>query len=1034
MTAYDKFIKKKKEKRKNIAIALSLIIILILMVNLYNINYRKEASKFKVEKGILDLTSWEKQDKIIKLDGEWEFYSGQLIQAGKKLDEKNKTYIEVPGSWEKSLKGEGLENGSGSYRLLIKVPEDTSYAIKSRTIRVANRIYLNGEEISRAGNPSIEKENLKPESKYNVGIGSSVDGEIELIVHVTSRDYRSGGIIKSIELGSVDSILKETNKDIAMDALVVSVSLVLGLFFLILYILRREDKYLLYFSGANFFMALSLSTMDEQIIRFIYDYELSTRTSIQILSMIIVTLCFLRFIDAFFEKYSNDKMTKRITKILMISLLLVFNNPEKSISISTGATQTIVIGIMMISYLYMSYILLKAIHEKADSLEYILIITISMFSYWIILALKVFLEIDLGNNPDILMLIIMFTVSALMSHNLQRDYEQVKELSEKLTRYDKLKDDFLVKSSHEFGAPLEIILKATKNLLEGKKGLLNIQQQEDIFLIHQEGERLRRLTDELLDASLIKNGKTKLRLTSIEPYKAVEDILNEIEILHPYNDSLVLKNEIPEDFPKLLADADKFRQIIYDLVENAIKYTKAGEIIISAKILESQGEIKIKDTGIGIEEKYLKEIFDIFYQKTEEKELKEKQGLGLGLSIVKHLVEIQGGDIEVESTYGQGSSFSFTLPIYNEKENTIDYFHGNDFMVDIFKEFSSKLENDRKDKAKKETILIIDNDLENQKLLYKVLKEMSYNINITNSGKEALRILEKEKIDLVILDFMLADMNTSEICRQIRKKYSMRELPILILTASRRTIDLLDSLNYGINDFQKKPIDMEELKTRVQSLLLIKSSGEEGIEKEFQYFYSQISPHFLYNTLNTIIGLSYTDSDKTRKALNNLAVYLRGKLDVHKEKGLVALESELDLVKAYLEIEELRYGDRLKVEYNIEEELESLIPPLMLQPIVENAVYHGIRTKEDGGKIKINVKRKEKAYIEIVIEDNGRGMSLAKQKQLLEGRDIGIGFKNVMERLKIMKNGSLNLESEVGVGTKVKIVIPEVDVYESNFN
>src|SRR5699024_8727148 len=107
--------------------------------------------------------------------------------------------------------------------------------------------------------------------------------------------------------------------------------------------------------------------------------------------------------------------------------------------------------------------------------------------------------------------------------------------------------------------------------------------------------------------------------------------------------------------------------------------------------------------------------------------------------------------------------------------------------------------------------------------------------------------------DLIILDFMLPDITGDQVCRKIREKYSMYELPILVLTASGREIDMISAFEYGANNFVKRPVDRKELKTRIQSLLSMKSSVEEGLNRELQYFSSQISPHFLYNTLNTII-------------------------------------------------------------------------------------------------------------------------------------------------------------------------------------
>lgn len=1033
MLDIDKLIPKKKKGKYIISIIFSGIIIALAIASLLKINYFKEESNYKANNGVIDLRNWNMdKENIIKLDGYWEFYSGVFFTSKEEVDDDIKQYVKVPGSWESYLDGKGLENGSGTYRLVIKVPEDKMYGIKAKTIRLANRIYLNGTEVASVGNPSLDKKMLKPGSHYNIGIGNSLENEIELIIHVTSREFRSGGIIKSIEFGTIESISKASEKSIILDAFVVSICLVLGLYFLAIYLQRNREPYLAFYSGTSLFMGLSLSTMNEQVLKLIYDYDFITRTRIQILAMVMVTICFLRFIHAYFTDYSNNKIAKIITILMVTNLVFVYSNPEKVGLSFIGNIQIINTVCMTISYIYMFYVLIKAMYGKVDSLEYILVITTSMFSYWILLALKTFLEMDLGYIPVMLIAITMFSVAALVSHRLQLDYQQARSITEKMIRYDGLKDDFLIKSSHQLRLPLQSILYLIKNLLEGEKGSLNIEQQEDLLLIYHEGKRLIRLADDLQDASLIKKDKVNIRLTSVEPYKIVEAIVEEIKILIPPNENVLIKNNIPKGFPALYADSDKFRQIVYDLIHNAIKYTKSGEIIISATLLEGQADIKVSDTGIGIEEKYLKEVFDIFFQKSEEGYLNKGLGLGLGLSIVKHLVEIQGGKIKVESVYGEGSNFIFTLPLYEKsiEEVKVMYDEDNKFTDKMLEEISSLVERNKQNIK----ILIVDDEIQNQKILSDIVNELNYSIVIANNGGEALDILKDNKIDLIILDFMLSDIPASHFCNEIRLEYSMVELPILILTQSARTLDRINTFYFGVNDFQKKPIDSEELKSRVQSLLLMKTSAEKSLEKEFQYFYSQISPHFLYNTLNSIIGISYIDVEKSRKGLNNLAIYFRGKLDIHRKRGLVSLESELELVTAYLEIEEIRYGERLEVEYDIGEGLSTMIQPLSLQTIVENSVNHGLSVKECGGKIKISTKKEDNGLIRIIIEDNGKGMTIEKQEELLEGTGQGIGFKNVMERIKIIKGASLILQSKLNEGTIVEIIIPEVKNYENNIN
>jgi sensor histidine kinase YesM len=400
-------------------------------------------------------------------------------------------------------------------------------------------------------------------------------------------------------------------------------------------------------------------------------------------------------------------------------------------------------------------------------------------------------------------------------------------------------------------------------------------------------------------------------------------------------------------------------------LHNGIKYTKVGEINIYAAVKGDKAEIKVTDTGIGIKEIHLDKIFNSNYRIHGADNRKSlDQGMGIGLSVVKNLVEVHGGTVGVESLPGKGSEFRFTIPLFTreiaESKPVRDNYRKNNGLGMVSAGVAS-------------TILVVDDELSSQKVLVDMIEGMGHKALVADMGQQVMPILNNHHIDLVILDMMLPDISGDMICKEIRKDHSMAELPILVLTASGRVTDIMKFFQYGANDFQKKPSESDELRARIQSLLQMKDAVEKGIKKEFQYFYSEISPHFLYNTLNTIIGLSYNDSESSRKALYNLSIYLRGKMELYSQKTLVSLESEIEIIEAYLEIEKMRYGDKLIIEINIEKDLIVMIPPLTLQPIVENAVRHGLVGNKD---IKISISaQKIIDEIEIIIEDTGSGMT-----------------------------------------------------------
>ena len=183
---------------------------------------------------------------------------------------------------------------------------------------------------------------------------------------------------------------------------------------------------------------------------------------------------------------------------------------------------------------------------------------------------------------------------------------------------------------------------------------------------------------------------------------------------------------------------------------------------------------------------------------------------------------------------------------------------------------------------------------------------------------------------------------------------------------------------------------------------------------------SQIQPHFLYNALTSIYRLCDVKPEAAKEAVSNFSKYLRGNLDSIKQTQMISFAEELKHLQAYLALEKIRYGDYLKVEYNIEV-AEFFIPPLTVQPLVENAVNHGVSDLPEGGTVTISTKEKDDCY-EIRVSDNGVGFNPDEQKN--DGRSH-VGIANVRSRLKIMCNGTLEIKSEIGKGTETIINIPK---------
>ena len=287
-------------------------------------------------------------------------------------------------------------------------------------------------------------------------------------------------------------------------------------------------------------------------------------------------------------------------------------------------------------------------------------------------------------------------------------------------------------------------------------------------------------------------------------------------------------------------------------------------------------------------------------------------------------------------------------------------------------------------------------------------------------------IQEHKNIDIVLLDAMMPGMTGFEVCRRLRERYSLFELPVLLVTARSLPDDVAAGFAAGANDYVIKPFHADELRARVATQLSLKKAAQDLIQTEVAFLQSQIKPHFFYNVLNTLVSLCYTDSRKAGTLLAEFSNYLRRSFDIQENRLFTSLENELALVKSYVIIEQARFGDRLKVIYGMDQTLLSCsIPPLIIQPLVENAVRHGVMHKEEGGQIVVTARREESNMV-IEVADDGKGIPQDKLAGLCSGgqESGGVGLRNINRRLLKYYGETLCITSQEGRGTQVTFKIP----------
>ncbi len=991
----------------------------------------------KAVKGIINLEEWDlKIDKVIQLNGEWEFYWDQLLtpedfkKEGKEKPELT-GYMKVPSQWNgKVLNGISLPAyGCATYRLVLKnMPSNQVYGLKKNIIRFSSRIFLNGSKFMEDGNPSKDDGEYRSGNLPKIAFFDSNGGEMEILIQVANYEYINSGIPVSIVIGEQSTILATQQKNSLLEFCVFvilgTIALIYFIFFMTAVLSQRKDYSLLAFAVLCLILAVSNAFTSERPI-----LDILPRIPFVVVFKLRDFFIFACFIALACLMYQLKKgilslrTTKLISFVFGVYLLAIIFLPIHTY-IRAQIFIVLLDEIFLIGLLARTAVLFVKSRRK-DTIEHLIlfiaVLIINLYSVELIL-LGAALKTNIWYGQIYIICFAIMVIFLLFLRYFDA-YSTIKSMSNRLLQLDRLKDDFLANTSHELKSPLNAIISITDSIIKGVEGPVNHLQAQNLSIVVGSGRRLSNLVNDLLDYSKMKNGDIELYKSSIDVKTIVESVIKVYRFITGGKE-IALINNVQADIPAVYADRDRLTQILYNLIGNGVKFTERGHVEVSAALYQDKVKICVSDTGIGIAENMQEVIFKSFEQ-VDTSETRRYEGTGLGLSITRRLVELHGGEISVKSSLGEGAAFTFTLPVSHGSPAAVDETtHYEPQPGKTYEPDSAYPIRIRGDLP--ENILVVDDDYANLQSIINLLKMEKYSITAVNSGQKALyEIAGCPDTALVILDIMMPDMSGYEVLIKIRERFSLFELPVLMLTAKNRIADIVMSLENGANDFAGKPFEAEELKMRVKTLTKLKTSVKSAKDAEIAFLRSQIKPHFLYNALNSIAALCIDEPQKAEDLIIQLSAYIRNSFDFKKLDSLVTIEKELELLKAYLNIEKARFGARLNVEYDIDEYLNILIPPLILQPLVENAVRHGLMSNLQGGTVKITIK-KLTGSVSFIVEDNGSGISRAKLEEIL-GSNVetkGVGIWNINQRLKLLYGKGIQFESREGAGTRVSFHIP----------
>ncbi len=392
---------------------------------------------------------------------------------------------------------------------------------------------------------------------------------------------------------------------------------------------------------------------------------------------------------------------------------------------------------------------------------------------------------------------------------------------EKMEEINQMKLRFFINISHEFRTPLSLIISPIQEMINR---ITDKWTREQLKIVQRNTNKLLHLVNQLMDYRRAELGVFELKATKKNPTHQVEESMAMFERLAKQKKiDFILENDT--DNKQLIYDPHYFELVLNNLLSNAFKFTpEGGKIDVCLYEKDKNFILQISDTGCGLTEEQLKRIFERFYQVNA-----DSIGTGIGLSLVKRLMELHHGKIEVKSEPGKGTDFYIYFPqdknVYNENEiidtqNEIVHRSISEEEINLIRMPEENKENPEIDENKP-CLLIVEDDTEVRDYLQFNLKEIA-NIKTASDGEEALKIIKENDINIIITDLMLPVMDGIKLCKAIKQNIRTSHIPIIILTAKTNQQDELEGLAAGADDYVNKPFNLSILKAKVQNMLKAK--------------------------------------------------------------------------------------------------------------------------------------------------------------------------------------------------------------------
>ncbi len=772
------------------------IAFLFVLLFAFNFLLAKDNSFRTAKKGLIDLRTTDFNLKNQSLEGEWEFYWNEL-RTEESASPKQIAYIHFPSLWNETIHNHKELQGTGYATYKLKVlfsGNNQDLAIQIPDTYSAYKLFINGKIVSKNGEVGKNKETSVPHwLNKTIELPNNID-TINLLLQVSNFHHSKGGTMHNLIIGKRDVLMINHNKQLGSDFIIAGCMIMSGLFFLALFLFKRQDKSILFFALFSIFYSFRIVGSGYYSLHSVLpDLNWSLTIHLEYLSLFLSVLTFTLYTRYLYPNEIHKPIINSIFVICVVFALIT------AITSPLYFTQTIPIFLsgMFIYLSYTFYVYVQAVKNNRQNAKFSIIGLLILLGVFTTISINYFGLIDPNKIYVFAGYILFFSVqSIILFYRFTDTLEQAKKSAEQVSQ---AKSDFLSTMSHEIRTPLNSVVGMTHLLIRNNP---RSDQKEQLSLMLFSANNLLSVVNDILDFNKIESGK--INFEEIET-NLRELAKNTVAVLKTQSDDkgIALLLEIDEDLQNtVISDPTRIGQVLTNLVHNAIKFTEEGEVKLKLELLNCNHEyltirFSIKDTGIGISKDKQKIIFERFVQ-ADSSTSRSYGGTGLGLAICKRILQEQNSELEINSEVGVGTEF---------------YFEQKFRVFGIIKEEVKTVENEIIHLSIKpligiEVLLVEDNEM-NILVAQKFLENWGAVTEVARNGQEALDMLDVNRHLIVLMDMHMPIMDGYEATRAMRN--NKVTLPIVALTASIPGEIRNKVFHAGASDIILKPFDPNTL-------------------------------------------------------------------------------------------------------------------------------------------------------------------------------------------------------------------------------